>query len=53
MSKETFVVCPQVYAYFEPTYLPPPIYAYPAPIELATVRPKIYGPYGPHTYGPY
>lgn len=49
MSKETFVMYPQVYAY----YPAPPVYAYIEPMPVAAVRPKIYGPYGPYTYGPY
>lgn len=55
MGREIFVAYPPVYAHVEPYYVASPIYAYyaPTPIEVATVRPKAYGPYGPYTYGPY
>ena len=49
MGRETFVWYPPVYAYVEPVYTPQ-VYAY-APVMPA--RGKIYGPYGPYTYGPY
>ncbi len=52
MAKETFVMYPQVYAYVDP-YVAPQYYAYYAPAGFMGVRPKIYGPYGPYTYGPY
>lgn len=51
MAKEAFVVYPAIYGYVQP--IPAlQVYAY-APVEVAPVRSKIYGPYGPYTYGPY
>jgi hypothetical protein len=52
MIKETFVWYPPVYGYVNP-YPASPYYAYYAPTEFAMVQPRIYGPYGPYTYGPY
>lgn len=51
MRRETFVWCPPVYAFVDPVFAPQ-VYAY-APVEVVSVPRKIYGPYGPNTYGPY
>jgi hypothetical protein len=58
MGRETFVWYPQVYGFVDPVFAPQvyayasQVYAY-APVEVVSVPRKIYGPYGPNTYGPY
>jgi len=53
MSNEIFVAYPSSYAYLPPYLVAPSFYAYYAPVPVAAERPKLYGPYGPYTYGPY
>ena len=55
MGEETFVMYPPFYGYYTPYSIAPSIYPSftPRPIIAATERSKLYGPYGPYTYGPY